>query len=624
MKQRKVKLIYVLLCLISIGVVTCGVVALNWINSIPKQKEVLKTQKSQDASGGAGLIEEGATYSPQLLAGIFLFSEDGSSLGFNDKTQALQVAEEDIEIPPLIENSCEEFYCMQHRLSFEEIPSVLWKGLIGIEDYRFLNHQGVDPVSIARAFWADLKAMSFVQGGSTLTMQLVKNLLLTREKSLKRKLKEMVMALYIEYFYSKEEILTTYFNETFWGSLQGVKLQGVYAASIFYFQKSPKDLSGFETSILIALLKGPYFYHPIHRLDNLKKRVAFVVKKLKERELVYYEDGSEWTDRDWKSWQKKLIDLNEKKIFRHLVLIGKNPGISSVLPSLAIHQGSNTTQKILTKRIKKKDVAIKFFSKSIYCSTEPCEEIRFYSKAERSLDSALRLEKHQTGSIFKPILYSLYGQQGITLSEKVSTEKITLNLISGKWSPRDAPRNEPLEIPVREALMNSRNRPTIRLAQKVGFEFLEQELSKYFNSNLKKPLGEFPAQLIGAVELSVFEVWEVYKKFLLQKCSKEGNKVDPVISALSLPKYSTIRKVVDKRLENLRFFGKTGTTNQGFDSWYISFDGDYLSITWMGLEGERGVEDLNLSGAGAAFRVFQNYQLLRGKRWAELQCIDEV
>ncbi|MEX0798727.1 MAG: biosynthetic peptidoglycan transglycosylase, partial [Bacteriovoracaceae bacterium] len=116
------------------------------------------------------------------------------------------------ELSPLLANDCRRYRCLQHRIPFAQIPSSLWKGLLGIEDFRFFQHQGIDYISIFRALLADIKAMSLVQGGSTLTQQLAKNLFLSNEKKLERKLREMIYALYLEKNFSKDEIITMYFN----------------------------------------------------------------------------------------------------------------------------------------------------------------------------------------------------------------------------------------------------------------------------------------------------------------------------------------------------------------------------------------------------------------------------
>ena len=189
-------------------------------------------------------------------------------------------------LPGLEENTCDRNRCVQIQKKFPQIPSSIWKGLLGTEDFRFLEHQGVDPIAITRAIIVDLIAMKFIQGGSTLTQQLVKNLFLTNEKKLSRKIREMVYAIYIENILEKEEIITLYLNEVFWGTFQGVYLKGYHAASLAYFNKSADHLDEFEATILIGLLKGPNYYRPSKGIQRLKDRSNAVFKRLQGLDLV--------------------------------------------------------------------------------------------------------------------------------------------------------------------------------------------------------------------------------------------------------------------------------------------------------------------------------------------------
>ncbi len=622
MKQRNKRLIQFISLLIFFLFALAASVVVRWISELPNRLVDGDVRLNREVTRSKNLIEEGSFFNPELARAFNVFTQKAISQDSFVKGKGLALSEEDIVLGELRRNDCERPFCFQSRLAFGEIPGSLWKGLIGIEDLRFLNHQGVDPISIVRAFWADLKAMSFVQGGSTLTMQLVKNLFLTQDKAIKRKVKEMVLALYIEFTYSKEEILQTYFNETQWGALQGIRIKGIYAASAFYFQNRPEQLNGYEVAILISLLKGPYFYHPIKKTERLKGRVATVVKKLKSLDLVYFDYI--WTEQDWSNWVRRLEDLEKTQVYRNLILSmeDRDNQYLSEFQSFVMVNGIHHSRVVNEKKVKDKDIAVKIFAGDVYCK-EGCHFYGFYSKIERDLEQGIYKERQQTGSIFKPMIYHLYTENGLSLNDLVSTKKITLNLLSGPWSPGEASRIDEDEILIREALMRSRNRPTIRLANEVGFENIEMGLEPYLGEYLKRPLGEYPAQLIGAIELSVSEVWKAYQKFLSQHCPKE-EIVNPVISTLSSPRVSTVRRVVDRRLADHRFFGKTGTTNGGQDAWYIGFDGSQLIVTWMGLEGDRTDQKPNLSGAGAAFRIYQYFKLNQGKRLRELHCVDEA
>lgn len=621
MKHRPKIILITGLSVILIMLATVGLIAYSWISELPSK--IVEVNNNSVSQFPGATIDEGAYYDSRLYT---VFNKmTVAPVIHESSSNGMSLASKDLNFSALLKNECIDPFCFQTRLPFEQIPGDLWKGLIGIEDFRFLNHQGVDLISIARALWADIKAMSFVQGGSTLTMQLVKNLFLTQDKAIKRKIKEMVIALYIELTFSKEEILQTYFNETFWGSLQGIRIKGIFSASMFYFQKRPEQLSSYEVAILVSLLKGPYFYHPISKTDRLKQRVKVVVDKLNSQSLIYFPEREVWGDREWDQWVKQLKERDSDRILRSLVMSMEDSSgeYFNEFQKFALSYSATRTKRLLKKRIENEDVGIKVFAGEVYCEQD-CKLYRYYSKVERNLDIGVTKERHQTGSIFKPILYNIFTENGVSLNDNVSTDKITLDLISGKWSPRDASKAKVDEIPVREALMRSRNRPTIRLARDIGFEKIEEGLNPYLGEFLLRPLGEYPAQLIGSIELSVEEVWKVYQKFLRSNCSRDENRVNTLINTLSVPSMSTIRNVVDPKLRNSRFFGKTGTTNNGLDSWYIGFDGNQLIVVWMGLEGNRQDKRLELSGAGAAFRIYQGLKLYQGKRFNELHCVAEV
>lgn len=220
------------------------------------------------------ILEDGSLVKNDELKSFYLFS--GEKLNFEEfileNKQNTRIADskelpgllqinQNIEIKNVLKNDCKDVYCYQHYLTFDYIPSIFWKGLIAVEDQRYLEHFGIDFKSVFRAFVTNIRQHRFVQGGSTISQQLVKNIFLTNEKTFSRKLKEVVVSIYIENRYPKEKILEAYLNEIYWGALQGIRVKGVFAASLFYFGKKPIDITSYEGAILISLLKGPSFFH---------------------------------------------------------------------------------------------------------------------------------------------------------------------------------------------------------------------------------------------------------------------------------------------------------------------------------------------------------------------------
>ena len=587
----------------------------------------------------AGKIEAGSSTVTQDLRHYTLFSHTQDSfeqwldsmLGqqmIAKEASSLQILS-DIELPKPYLNRCKQVYCLQHPISFGHIPSIFWKGLIGIEDERFLEHSGVDFRSIMRAIITDVKEMRFAQGGSTLTQQLVKNIFLSNEKKISRKLKEIIYSLYIETEFSKEEIVEGYLNEAYWGSVQGIRVKGLYAASIAYFAKKPQYITAYEASILISMLKGPGFYSPVDHLARLRQRADVIFNKLQAMGLMLEEDRA-WDESHWLSWQRDLLLRHQQRY------------LSSIWDSVNDHNNSDTApldaydrfilrragerlMPFLRERTKEhwKNISIKVAIGDVLSD----QQYVYYSRPERLVSKALGQEKHLVGSILKPIVYSIYLDMGKKYDDRVSLLPLTMKLKSGKWSPSESHPPVETESSLIEALFHSYNRPVIRMAEELGWDEIENRLLVYL-PQLMLPLKEYPAQLLGGTERSLLEVYQIYRNFVISECGKERSLENTqentqdrnLLYKMSDPKLTTVRQVVGEDMGQLSFFGKTGTSNSGLDNWFVAFDGRFLSVVWVGHEGDRRGVKLNLYGAGTAFRIFQDFTLNRAKRFNELDC----
>lgn len=537
-----------------------------------------------------------------------------------DKFQVLR----DIKVENLLSNDCKEIYCYQHYLPFDHMPSIFWKGLISVEDQRYLDHFGVDFKSLVRAMVTNIRSMRFAQGGSTISQQLVKNLFFTNEKTFSRKIKEMIVSIYLESLYSKEQILEAYLNEVHWGALEGVKIKGVYAASLFYFNKKPEDITPFEGAILTGLLKGPAFYHPIKNLNRLKERTMIVYKKLVEEGFLTEDDKQIWDDSKWAIWQDQVVKRNlDRRSFAIWRTLSEQDDYLSMYERFVMNQKIRNLKVKLEKRFKKNahldDLSVKIMIGTVNSD----DTFSYYSRYERNKKKAINEERHQVGSTIKPIIYSVFEDLGLDINGDVSTEPIELSLNSGPWSPRDSHKAENPEISIVEALLKSYNRPVIRIANDLGFDNVEKEL-KIFFPELRKPLAQYPAQLLGSLEMSVANLFDSYSRFISKECHKiltgKRDEEDSVLTILADPNRTTVERAVDDIMQQVRFFGKTGTSNNGYDNWFVAFDGKNISIVWVGYEGERSTKSLGLYGATTAFDVYQNFFRDRGKRFQHLSC----
>lgn len=553
------------------------------------------------------------------------FITEGLESGGIEDQKNTYLINNEIQLPEIEANDCTRVRCIQIRKKFANIPAPIWKALLGTEDFRFLDHRGVDPIAVARAIIVDVIAMKFIQGGSTLTQQLVKNLFLTNEKKLSRKIKEMVFAIYIENVMDKEEIVTLYLNEVFWGSYQGVYLKGFHAASLAYFNKAPKYLDEFEATILVSLLKGPNYYRPTKKINRLKSRAVAVFKRLQKLKLVTSSEKKFWSKARWLQFQEDYKTRNSEYSFYSYYLMTQNrePQLES-FEKFVLYNTITKNNKRLKKRTKGADIGIKIIIADKNCEGYDCKNLfSYYSKFERDKRTAITSEFHQVGSLLKPIVYDTFIDLGRSYEDEVSTEKITLNLKSGKWTPKDYSKAKQKKILLKKALQKSKNIPLIRIANDIGFDKLEEKLSKRI-PRMQKPLSEFPAQLLGALELSLEEVYITYNNFIKDKCQTiktEGLDLeDTILHYMSVASETTISRLARKPLKNAYIFGKTGTTNNGLDNWYFAFDGKEVYVLWYGVDSERNKHNLRISGASTSFMIFQDFLNHRGKLISEILC----
>jgi penicillin-binding protein 1B len=527
-----------------------------------------------------------------------------------------------------------------------ELPEGLVQALIAVEDRNFFQHVGVDPSAILRAIWANLRAAGVVQGGSTLTQQLVKSFFLTSERSLWRKFNEAVMALLLETRYSKDEILEAYVNEIYMGQDGGRAIHGFGLASQFYFNRPLHELDLPKIALLVTLVRGPSAYDPRRHPERAGKRRALVLQIMQEQDLISAELAHQATAAPLGIQQRRVrasgtpafMDLIRRQLRRDYAesdLNSEGLRIFSTLDPWAQQQA----ELALTRQLRQLERSRKLKEASLQGAVVLAEvdtgEVTAlvgdrnprYAGFNRALDAV-----RPVGSLIKPAVYltALARPQRYNLLSELEDKPIRLKGRDGQiWSPRNYDRQSHGKVRLQTALANSYNQATVRLGLSVG---LESVLKKVESLGIQRPLIPYPSVLLGAVSLSPLEMTQMYQtlssggylatlKAIREVTDSSGRvlsryplrvqrMVDPqAVFLLNQALQEVVRSGTGKAMATLlhkdvQVAGKTGTTDNLRDSWFAGFDQQRVAVVWVGRD-DNGAT--GLTGSSGAMRV-----------WAEL------
>ncbi|MBN6366701.1 bifunctional glycosyl transferase/transpeptidase [Providencia rettgeri] len=528
-------------------------------------------------------------------------------------------------------------------LPISDFPESLVKILLETEDRNFYEHDGVSLYSIGRAVVANLSAGRSVQGGSTLTQQLVKNLFLTNERTLKRKANEAYMAVLLDYNYSKERILELYLNEVFLGQNGNDEIRGFPLASLYYFGRPINELSFDQQALLVGMVQGASTYNPWTKPQNAIKRRNIVLKILETRGVIDQEMYQVLSARPLGVKNKEGLvasqpafmqmvrsELNEKLGDKVKELSGAK--IFTTLDPVAQTAAENAVENgvaDLRKSRKLDDIEgamvvvdrINGEVRAMVGGSQPQ-----YSGFNRALNA-----RRSIGSLAKPPVYlaALSEPDRFRLNTWLKDEPLTVKVGNQNWSPRNYSRNFNGRMMLVDALAKSQNIPTVNLGLEVG-------LDQVFNTFVRlgapaAAMEKVPAMLLGAVNLTPAEVAQVY-----QTIGGDGNRAK--LSALRsvidgdgneiYQSYPSAERAVPSQAAYLTLYGmqqvvkqgtgrvlltkyakynlagKTGTTNDLRDSWYAGIDGKEVAIVWVGRDNNGPTQ---LTGATGALKVYQRY-----------------
>ncbi len=511
-----------------------------------------------------------------------------------------------------------EFYLERRNyVHHYNIPSGVKKAFIAIEDQRFYSHPGIDVIGILRAFYRNIKAQNIVEGGSTITQQLAKMLFLKPEKSISRKIKEAIIATQIEKRYTKDEILGMYLNQAYFGA----RAYGIEAAAQTYFGKSVNDLQTAETALLAGLPKAPAMYSPFKSPEKALLRRQIALKKMLENGYISKEEyeksnaeplpskphlrkyeapyfveflrqqlEAKYGDRIYTSGLRihSTIDHNMQQIAEKAVFHGiknlesrKRTGVQAALIAIDPHNGH---------------------IKAMVGGTD------FWETQFNRATMALR----QPGSAFKPFVYLAALENGMSADDAMLDAPLSFqgSRPGTKWSPKNYDNEYRGNVTLKTALALSLNTVTVRLAYNLGIENI---INTAKNLGIKSSLAPYLPTSLGASDVTLLELTAAYAAFSTGRkiapmsyekvTGRDGMlleekfpSLDDVISEETVYDLKELLKaVVDtgtaqkaKALQRA-VYGKTGTTNDYSDAWFIGFDDNLVVGVWVGRDNHKPI-----------------------------------
>ncbi|UCB54645.1 MAG: penicillin-binding protein 1B [Thiotrichales bacterium] len=519
----------------------------------------------------------------------------------------------------------------------EDAPDVFLQMLVMVEDRRFYEHNGVDLKSIGRALLANIKAGKTVQGGSTITQQLVKNMFLTPDRNLWRKVNEAVMSLLLELHYDKEQILETYLNEVYLGQDNERAIHGFGLASDFYFGKPLSELDLDQMAVLIGMVKGASYYNPVRNPERATRRRNTVIDVVESNGLISESQALIQknrplvvTSRNKRSLYPAFINLVQRQLIRDYDAEDlKSEGLR-IFTTLDPYVQKITEKSIRTTVPELDRQSDELQAAAVVASADSGEILAIVGDRNPSFagfNRALDAQRH-IGSLMKPVIYltAVKQKENYTLGSLLSDTRLRVQGEDKKvWEPENYDKEFHGDVIMYEALLKSYNIPAARLGLELGLSNISDTL-RQLGSN--KVLPPYPSITLGAVDMSPFEMASIYQTFAASGfhsplrsvravLDKHGTplkryqldvkrETDPAAIALinfvlNRVTHAGTAKGLSKSL-GFEVAGKTGTSDELHDSWFAGFSRDKVAVVWVGFDDHRPT---GLTGSSGAMRVWR-------------------
>jgi penicillin-binding protein 1B len=533
-----------------------------------------------------------------------------------------------------------------------DVPPVVRTAILAIEDERFYEHGGLDPRGVLRALWANVRKGRVVEGGSTITQQLVKSRLLTPERTFSRKLNEAWLSTALEWRYSKDQILEAYLNEIYLGQVGGSALRGIGAASRAYFGKEVHQLTLPEAALLAGMIRGPNSYSPTANPDRARERRDVVLARLRDLGKISEADYRRARREPVKARPAPgnglvapyFVDYVRAELERSsdMELAGQHgvrvyTTLDPVLQRLAEAAVVKGIDRLETARprLRRKGPEERLQAALIVLDTATGQVRALVGGRDYRLSQFNRavLARRQPGSAFKPFVFLAAltpRQEGprFTTASLIEDAPITVVVDGKPWSPKNYDDHYQGMVTVRRALEGSLNTATVRLAQAVG---LGTVVGTARALGVEGDLKPVPALALGVFETTPLDLARAYLPLANGGLAPSGGTVDTVTDDSGRAIWSAGREtrqvigapeafLVTSLLEGVinagtgaaaramgvpgAVAGKTGTTNDGRDAWFVGYSSNLLALVWVGFDDGAPA---GLSGAEGALPIWSEF-----------------
>lgn len=539
---------------------------------------------------------------------------------------------------------------------FDEIPPKMIEALLAVEDTLFFEHGGINYDAIVRAMVKNIKSGKYLEGGSTLTQQLIKNMVLTRDKTISRKIKEALLSIQVEHVLTKEEILERYFNQTFFGH----GYYGVKAASLGYFKKPLNSLSLKEIAMIVALPRAPSFYDPTRNLDFSLSRANSIIKRMYDIGWISKEEFEKATAEIPEVYNQTLTQnvapyvtdevLKQLNYIKDIKTGGYQIKLTIDLDYQKIAQesllyGYNNIKKRIARYDKNPDKQEEdsdydsLNGAMIATDTKTGDILALVGGIDHSKSAFNRATqiKRQFGSAIKPFIYQIAFDRGYSTATTVPDVARSFNKTYNTdeenedkdeyWRPNNFSKSFKGLVTLKEALSHSLNLATINLVEMVGFDKIYSGLIDYGFKNPPKDMSI----ILGSIGISPIEAAKEYSIFsnygtmvepslFLNITDRDGNVEsfeDKPFREITTPEQSfltlsILRETVANgtgrraKVNGIEIAGKTGTSNNNIDGWFCGFTPSIQAIVWFGRDDNTPIGK-NDSGGVISAPVFSHF-----------------